>query len=645
MSMVKNSASFSGGVDGDGNIGFNAIKVGDSIIKADDNIPDSELKIFELEQGENIGLVVDIDNKKIRINGYEFDIGFIKPFRPVPISPSNGELHVELYALLKISPYSHPLGIAMGGVHWQLAKDADFTDLVFESRRVSVADNVLITSNPDTSVPYLEVDTTYFWRARYFDLREFNSEWSDVWVFTTEFVARDNVIVQPDILHPVNGGAIPERGYFSSVSHPVTIGNVVPNAMDYQISITPDFASSDVIVDKQNHNNLTYIYINTAEAEFRHTPSPLFARVRHKDTVRNIESRWSPVPTLWIQRLYRDAVVGREVRIDLNTNKQLVFWIDRNGNHVAPQAEYWNDSPIWGSLVKVTYRVVTSPITVDLVCCRVPGFFTRAETVQIGAELIHRYWVSIAEFENSYIHPAFVNSPTGFLLTNLLLKYTVSGKNYIQTYNDGQNTVANAVGDPFDWYDRIKNTVGSNNIRIVPYNIHSKCAIQLLALLELGAATLNSVPMVYRGIGNINCGNNPQHSVLSHNFHVNVINGISVIFGIPSAYNPENIIQYASNIQSGAGDYKYAAYIYSGFDSRLGAHLELYNIPHDYSTNPDMWYRYYSRVNVDVPDYNLQHKGGELSVTDSIVSVNDYTFGVNARNSGVDVCARALVLD
>ena len=567
------------------------------------------------------------------------------PYRPTPISPQNNETQVELYVLLKITPYGHPLGLPMGGVHWQLAKDAGFTDMIFESRRVTSADSMLITSDPAALDLYLKTNTTYFWRARYFDLRETDSDWSSVRSFTTESVATENLIVQPDILHPVNGGAIPERGFFSSVSHPVAIGNAVPDALDYQIAITPDFAPSDILVDKQDHDNLTHLYLDTAEAEFRYAPSPLYARVRQKDNVRDIKSRWSPVPTMWIQRVFRDAVVGREVRVDFNTNRQTIFWIDRKGNHVAPQAGYWNDSPIWSSLVKIDYNAPTGQ---TWKCCRVPAFFTRAESIANTGVATHRYWVSIAEFENSYLHPAFVHSPSGFLLTNLLTGTNIGGVQYINTLNaDGYSNITGAYNEPQDWYRRIKNSIMGSNERIVPYNIHAKCAIQLLALIELGVPNLNLVPMIYRGIGNINCGVNKNYAMLSHNFKGSVDNNI-VIFGIPSAYNMENTIYFHAGIQQVAAEFQYANAIFTGFSNDLGAHLELYNIPHYFFSDPNMWNKYHSRVNTDQGTYDLSHRGGELAVEVTSNTIqNDYTFGVNARlgPTSNNVFARALVLD
>jgi hypothetical protein len=563
----------------------------------------------------------------------------------------NDETQVDLYILLKITPYNHPIGIPLGGVHWQLAKDPDFANIVLESRRITSADSILIATDPATSQTYLETNTTYFWRARYFDLRDTNSDWSDVWSFTTDVVARENVIVQPDILHPYKDGVIPERGFFSSVSSPIHIGIAVPNSMDYQIAITPEFNASDVLIDKPNQNRLTDIFIDVAEADFRFAPSPLYARVRHKDTDRNIKSRWSPVPTLWIQRVFRDVVVGREVRIDKNNNQQVIFWIDRNGNHVAPESGYWHDSPIWSSLVKVNF---TAPAADSWVCCRVPSFFTRAESEENIDEIIHRYWVSKSEFEGSYLHPAFVFSQTGFLLTNFLLFTKINGVDLVTTnLKDGITLATNALSTPSQWYTYIKNSNLSGSERIIPYNIHAKCAIQLLALIENGVKNMNLIPAIYRGIGNINSSARHLYTFISHNFTGNVLpesqSPLVAQFGIPSTYNPDNKINFSIIGDPGSDNFKYVSKIKTGFNSMLQAHLELYNIPDYFSADPSMWDRYYSRINANVVNgYDLSNRSGELSNTDSNSFVeNDYTFGVNLRQTNTDtrVYARALVLD
>jgi hypothetical protein len=264
--------------------------------------------------------------------------------------------------------------------------------------------------------------------------------------------------------------------------------------------------------------------------------------------------------------------------------------------------------------------------------------------------------VSIAEFENSYLHPAFLNSPTGFLLTNIFGVTTFNGVNVVNTILDGNSTVSNNYLEPSDWYTRIKNTIIGSSERIVPYNIHAKCAIQLLALIELGVTNLHSVPLVYRGIGHINCGANNKYSMLSHNFSgyvKNDLNGecyINCLFNIPSAYNPENIISFVAVGDKYFADYKYAGGIHSGYNSQLLAHAELYNIPAYYKVAPEsVWHSYYSRVNVNgQEEYDLSHRGGELSITTIVGQVdNDYTFGVNARYCGADkrVYARGLILD
>jgi hypothetical protein len=274
-------------------------------------------------------------------------LDYLKPFSPSPLAPVNGITGTALFVRLKITPYEHPIGIPIGGVHWQVATDGDFSAIVFDQRLVSASDSVVVTEN-ETQVAYLTAGTTYYWRARYYDLKDTDSDWSDVWTFETDASAATETILQPDIIYPPNGGWMPEKNLLVQVSQPVTLGTLAPDKMDLQVSITPDFETPDILNDYQDYAD-TRLLLDDG-ADFSAAPSPLYLRARHKDSVAGVESAWSSVPTVWVQKAFSDIVFGMDEMLVANGASAVLRAVDENGNSVTTSTKYFNDHPTYGGI-------------------------------------------------------------------------------------------------------------------------------------------------------------------------------------------------------------------------------------------------------------------------------------------------------
>jgi hypothetical protein len=201
-------------------------------------------------QFDSAGIIVT-DNAAADKTVVSFE--YLKPFRPSPLSPEDEVMGLALFVRLKITPYEHPIGVPIGGVQWQVATDPGFTSLVFDERIVSASDSVVITED-EMTVPYLAAGTEYYWRARYYDLKDTDSDWSDVWSFETDATAATETILQPDIVYPSNGGWMPEKKLLVQLSQPVSLGTLAPDKMDLQVSMTPDFDPVDILKDYQDVN-------------------------------------------------------------------------------------------------------------------------------------------------------------------------------------------------------------------------------------------------------------------------------------------------------------------------------------------------------------------------------------------------------
>jgi hypothetical protein len=110
------------------------------------------------------------------------------PDQPVLSLPTHGASAVSLTLELQTGAFSDPDG---GDTHlktqWQISANDSFTSLVFD-----VSGNTVLTS---LIVPelVLNINTTYYWRARFFDNHDEPSEWSETYSFTTIVASIDDM--------------------------------------------------------------------------------------------------------------------------------------------------------------------------------------------------------------------------------------------------------------------------------------------------------------------------------------------------------------------------------------------------------------------------------------------------------------------
>ena len=113
---------------------------------------------------------------------------YSNPEKPVLTSPANGAVNVPLTPVMSIQ---EPLNTAACNyplkTRWRISDDADFKGLV---AKVNPESKDLTTYQPSNLI--LEPNTTYYWKVRILGSQENNSEWSNIFTFTTKSLEGDD---------------------------------------------------------------------------------------------------------------------------------------------------------------------------------------------------------------------------------------------------------------------------------------------------------------------------------------------------------------------------------------------------------------------------------------------------------------------
>ncbi len=119
------------------------------------------------------------------------------PNQPVLLWPTDGETNAPLTPALQTDAFSDQnIGDAHFKTQWQVSTDNSFTPL---SLVLDVTSNEHLTTFPVPDL-FLSIGTTYYWRVRFYDDNNGESEWSDAYLFQT--------IIQP--VDDTNSNGIPD---------------------------------------------------------------------------------------------------------------------------------------------------------------------------------------------------------------------------------------------------------------------------------------------------------------------------------------------------------------------------------------------------------------------------------------------------
>ncbi len=127
---------------------------------------------------------------------------FDPPDTPTLISPADGAVNQRLTPTLRASDFSHP-NEDIGHAHsqWQVAADADFSQLVWDSGEQAAATQVTVPAD------HLGHETTYYWRMRH---QGDEGPWSD-WALPRSFTTVAGQGVPDNEWYPADGQVITDR--------------------------------------------------------------------------------------------------------------------------------------------------------------------------------------------------------------------------------------------------------------------------------------------------------------------------------------------------------------------------------------------------------------------------------------------------
>jgi len=103
-----------------------------------------------------------------------------KPTTPILSSPSNGLSDASLTPTLTTEAFSDPdAGDTHLQTEWQISSSSDFSSIVLNESSTSNLTSLTIPASA------LQQNTTYYWRAKFYDNRNTASDWSSAFSFTT----------------------------------------------------------------------------------------------------------------------------------------------------------------------------------------------------------------------------------------------------------------------------------------------------------------------------------------------------------------------------------------------------------------------------------------------------------------------------
>jgi hypothetical protein len=347
--------------------------------------------------------------------------------------------------------------------------------------------------------------------------------------------------------------------------------------------MTPEFGSADELEHYPDTPSPTMVM--DPDADFRQAPSPVYIRAKQMASGQSIESAWTPAITVWLQRTYNELCIGRRTIVDLSANTNTNYWIDEDGNRVAPSLSYWDNHPIFGGIIAQKYTDPAGLFEHDMRF--MPPFYAKGRTIPEADPTgmrIHDTWIKPMPFKDGgYIYPSFRIAPNGLLISACLCTPEAPAmKSVIGTAATNINATA---------FDSNITALNAGTQEIRKLDFYANRAMYLLCGIEnciLGASSLvgtatgvtnNDASIKYRGWYSFRTSMqgtaSGEHVAGISNQVASGNASISVLLGLPE--NVASVVKLSEPItRPGNTNVAWASEIYTGFNEALGCDMELF---------------------------------------------------------------------
>jgi hypothetical protein len=166
-----------------------------------------------------------------------------EPYAPVLSSPDNGQSNESLTPELQTEDFSDPDGDTHAQTQWQISTESNFSSLVLDITSDSHRTSLTV---PEFIVT---VNTTYYWRVKFYDDRGAASEWSDPYYsFTT---------IDASASDDTNSNGIPDE---QEVDDTVDLdGNEIPDNNQSDMKSANTVVGDGQVGVKEESTNITSI--------------------------------------------------------------------------------------------------------------------------------------------------------------------------------------------------------------------------------------------------------------------------------------------------------------------------------------------------------------------------------------------------
>lgn len=337
------------------------------------------------------------------------------PYKPIIEAPSNNSTNINQIPQISGSAYRHPFDYPMYALEVIISKTPNFDNIVYTFSGYN-QNTIYQLPEKENGLPILETATEYWVKIRYQDNRRKWSAYSDPIKFETMIQFPEQILKQPIMINPTNGGRINDKDPILVMTSPsVNIGTANFISADWQISSNQDF--SDLLYNKENSTDLSYHATENVNLVATNHSS-FYVRGRQK-TNDGTYTNWSNPSKCVLNPVYDDLVFGLRRIYDRENEAIRCFHIDRDGNIIKLGFEYLNNHPFYNYNIEERVENPLRPSDKHRIIKITPIYMKHNIYNSYGNKIVDVWFSPINQSESGwYLHPAFVEYPNGFCVSN-----------------------------------------------------------------------------------------------------------------------------------------------------------------------------------------------------------------------------------